>query len=151
MSRAEGFAMGTMKWSEDYVLNIPSLDNEHKLLVSLINDMALALLYHGDLRKKAVNDSLQRLSRYIRAHFESEERFLMFNNYPDFNAHKEQHELLLDELGAFERKFKAGDQPFNSRMLLFLKDWLVRHIILHDCKFAVYYNDKELIPIAVEG
>ncbi len=139
-----------MHWSEDYVLNIPSIDNEHKLLVSLINDMALALLYKGELQKRAVHESLERLSRYIRAHFESEEKFLMFNNYPDFDAHKEQHELLLEELEVFERRFKAGEQPFNSRMLLFLKDWLVRHIILHDCKFAYYYSDKEQVPMTAE-
>jgi len=140
-----------MCWSKDYVLNIPAIDNEHKLLVSLVNDMGLALLYHGELQKRAVRESLQRLSRYTRTHFESEERFLMFNNYPEFDAHKEQHEQLLAQLDAFERKFRAGEKPFNTRMLLFLKDWLARHIILHDCKFAHYYSDKELSPLAVKG
>jgi hemerythrin len=69
----------------------------------------------------------------------------MFNNYPEFDAHKEQHQDLLFQLDDFERKFKAGEKPFNGRMLLFLKDWLVRHIILHDCKFAHYLRERDAL------
>ena len=140
--------MSTLQWSEDYVLNIPAIDNEHKLLVSLVNDMALAMMYQGELQKRAIGDSLQRLSRYIRAHFESEERFLLANNYPEYDIHKEQHEKLLEELERFECKYQAGEKAFNSKMLLFLKDWLVRHIILHDCKFAYYFHNREPAPSA---
>ena len=78
-------------------------------------------------------------------HFDSEERFLLFNNYPEFDAHKLEHAELLGRLRRFESRFKAENRAFKEKMLLFLQDWLVRHIILHDCKFGHYYRGKELI------
>ena len=136
--------MSTLSWSNDYTVNIPSIDNEHKLLVSTINDIVQGMQFQSSIQAQVIADSLQRLSNYIRVHFESEERFLLFNNYPEFSQHQEEHIRLLARLGNFEKRFKSENRTFNEHMLLHLKDWLVRHIILHDCKFGSYYQGKEL-------
>jgi hemerythrin len=132
-------------WSSDYNVNIPAIDNEHKLLVSIVNDIAQGMNYQGALQTKVITESLHRLLNYVRVHFDSEERFLLFNNYPEFDGHKTQHAELLEKLERFEKSFKTENKPFDEKMLLYLKDWLVRHIILHDSKFGHYYRDKELI------
>ncbi|MBK5276100.1 MAG: hemerythrin family protein [Desulfuromonadales bacterium] len=137
--------MSKLIWLHDYSVQIPAIDNEHKLLVELINEFSSSLDTHGAFQAKIVTESLKKLSCCIKQHFESEERFLMFNNYPDFDAHKQEHDLLLDQIKRFEQRFKTEKKAFNEKMLLFLKDWLVRHIILHDIKFGVYFRDKELI------
>jgi hemerythrin len=132
-------------WSSDYNVNIPAIDNEHKLLVSIVNEIAQGMHYQGALQARVITESLHRLLNYVRVHFDSEERFLLFNNYPEFDEHKMQHAELLEKLERFEKSFKTENKPFNEKMLLYLKDWLVRHIILHDSKFGHYYRDKELI------
>jgi hemerythrin len=30
-------------------------------------------------------------------------------------------------------------------MLIFLKDWFARHIILHDSRIGIYYRDRDII------
>ncbi len=142
---SEGGSVSTLKWSSDYIVNIPAIDNEHKLLVSIVNDIAHGMQFQGALQTQVITESLQRLSNYIRMHFDSEERFLLFNNYPEFDSHKLEHSELLGRLSRFESRFKVENRAFNEKMLLFLQDWLVRHIILHDCKFGHYYRGKELI------
>lgn len=137
--------MSILIWSSDYNVNIPAIDNEHKLLVSIVNDIVQGMNYQGALQTRVITESLHRLLNYVRVHFDSEERFLLFNNYPDFDEHKIQHAELLEKLERFEKNFKAENMAFNEKMLLNLKDWLVRHIILHDSKFGHYYRDKELI------
>jgi len=141
----EALNVSKLLWSNDYSVNIISIDNEHKLLVELINEFDSALDIHGAFQTKIVIVTLNKLALYIRRHFESEERFLQLNSYPDYNEHKQDHDLLLDRLSQFERNFLTAKQSFNEEMLLFLKDWLVRHIILHDHKFGEYYRDKDLI------
>jgi hemerythrin len=132
-------------WSHDYSVQIPAIDNEHKLLVEIINELSDALDIHERVQIRIVVMTLDKLSRCIRRHFESEERFLMFNNYPEFDTHQLEHTKLMAQLELFERGFQAEKRAFNVKMLIFLKDWLVRHIITHDCKFGFYFRDKELI------
>ena len=136
--------MSDLEWSEDYIINIPAIDNEHKLLVSIINDISRSLLCHGSVQTKIVAESLQLLSKSIRSHFESEERFLLLNSYPELESHMKEHSGLLAILDNFEQEFKARQPTLNDEMLLFLKDWLVRHIILHDSKIGHYYSENEL-------
>ncbi|MBL0225984.1 MAG: hemerythrin family protein [Geobacteraceae bacterium] len=133
--------MSTFEWSDHYNVNIPAIDNEHKLLVSLINDIDNVQDCQNSLQSQIIKETLHRLSKYIRSHFESEERFLLFNNYPEFTEHKDKHTELLAHLERFEQRFKAENIVFSDKMLLFLKDWLVRHIILHDCKFGHYFSE----------
>jgi len=133
--------VSSLHWSGDYSLNIPAIDNEHKLLISIVNDIEHGLHHHSHLRTQVISESMQRLSNYIRTHFESEERFMRALNYPEFEEHKAQHAELLEKLDRFEARLKSGGQAFNEEMLLFLKDWLLRHIILHDIKIGHFYHE----------
>ena len=112
--------MSKLLWSHDYSVQIPAIDNEHKLLVEIVNEFNDALEAHEVIRTRIVVKVLDKLARCIRQHFESEERFLMFNNYPDFDTHKLEHTKLLVQLEQFERGFQAEKKAFNVKMLLFL-------------------------------
>ena len=137
--------MSCLLWNDDdYSVQIPAIDNEHKLLVALINEFSIALQIDESLHSQIITEKLDKLSHCFRNHFASEERFLLFNNYPEFDAHILEHTLLLDRLNKFESRFKTEKKAFNEKMLLFLMDWLVRHIILHDRKFGHYFQNKGL-------
>jgi hemerythrin len=139
-----GELMSELEWTSDYLLNIPAIDNEHKLLVSIINDISRSMLCHDSVQTKIIAESLQMLSTCIRSHFVSEERFLLLNSYPELESHMAEHSGLLAILDRFELDFKSRKQALNEELLLFLKDWLVRHIILHDSKIGHYYSEHEL-------
>lgn len=138
--------MNSLIWSnEDYSVNIPAIDNEHKLLIALLNEIASAMNTQGSFHIQIIIEKLTTLSKHIKMHFESEERFMILNNYPEYNEHKAEHTLLLEQLNKFEVRFKSENKAFNEKMLLFLKDWLVRHIILYDKKIGNYFRDKEIL------
>jgi hemerythrin-like metal-binding protein len=138
--------MSKLIWNnEDYSVNITSIDNEHKLLVALLNEIVSAMATQGSVNTQLIIEKLTYLSGYIKIHFESEERFLILNKYPDFDEHKAEHTKLLEQITKFETRFKYENQAFNEKMLLFLKDWLVRHMILYDKKFSNYFRGKEVI------
>ena len=137
--------MSKLLWSDDYSVHIASIDNAHKILVALVNEFSIALDIQGTVQRQLVIDALKILSLYIQQHFASEERFLLLNNYPGLEAHKKEHSLLLQQLDQFKQRFQANKHAFNEKMLFFLKDWLVRHIILDDCKFGHFFLGKELV------
>lgn len=137
--------MSELTWSDDYSVHIRPIDNEHKVLVALVNDFASALRVQGPVQHQIVMSALKTLSRHIRQHFESEERFLLANSYPGTSDHQREHFLLLEQLDGFEACFQAEKPEFNEKIMLFLKDWLVRHIILHDSRFGEYFRGKNVI------
>jgi hemerythrin len=133
-------------WNNDsYSVLIPAIDNEHKLLVALINEFETVLQINETLHSHFINEKLDKLYQCINSHFSSEERFLLFNNYPDFDSHVKEHSLLVDRLSSFKLRFNAENMAFNENMLLFIKDWLVRHILLYDRRYGEYFQGKELI------
>lgn len=136
--------MNVLIWSEDYSVGIPAIDNEHKFLASLLNDMNRALDTDKSVQIQMVNDALNNLSNCIHRHFESEENFLLLNHYPKYEKHKAEHIDLFAQLDLFKKSFKDNKHSFSEGNLLFLQDWLVRHIILHDCEFGLYFRGKKL-------
>jgi len=135
--------MSELEWSNDYLINIPVIDNEHKLLVSIINNVSRSMLCHGSVQTDIVAGSLELLSKCIRSHFESEELFLLINNYPELESHMKEHSGLLAILDTLEEDFKAKKTTLDDEKLLLLKDWLVRHIILYDSKIGHYFRENE--------
>lgn len=121
------------------------MDNEHKLLISMIHDLEKAMDTQPVIRCQLVSEIMKSLSITIRRHFESEERILMFNNYPDFDSHLQEHQLLLQQLDRFEEDISVEHYALNEETLFFLKDWLARHIILHDVKYGIFFRDTQLI------
>jgi hemerythrin len=136
--------MGLLTWNDDYSVHISEVDNEHRLLIELVKDLDSALETQEMVRSQLVSSALVKFTHAITAHFESEERFLLINKYPDFKSHQKEHHDLLQTLEQFVGQVCSKQAVFSEENLLFLKDWLVRHIILHDSKFGSFYRDKEL-------
>jgi hemerythrin len=137
--------MDTIAWTEDYSVNIPAIDNEHRLLLGLLNDVERLVSQDKAIQVPLAVAALERLARAVQRHFESEERFLLFNNYPEFDVHHAEHVQLMERMERFRQRFGVEGKPFNERMLLFLRDWFARHIILYDSRIGTYYRGKEII------
>jgi hemerythrin-like metal-binding protein len=137
--------MSCLLWNnDDYSVHILSIDNEHKILLALLNEIESAMDLNSYVQSKFMLDKLATFSNSIRNHIASEERFLLSNKYPELATHQLKHAEILERLNKFESWFKQSNIPFNEKMILFLKDLLVRHFILHDRKYGTYYLDKEL-------
>ena len=134
-----------LTWCEDYTIHIPSIDNEHKVLLSMLNDIEQLFPLEAPIQIPLAIAALDRFAAAVQRHFESEERFLLFNNYPDLAAHQAEHLQLLERMERFRKRFSEERKPFNERMLLFLRDWFARHLILYDSRIGTYYRGKETI------
>ncbi len=134
-----------LAWCDDYIINIPHIDNEHKILLGTLNDLERLIGLEPGLQFPLMVTALEHLAQAVQRHFESEERFLLYNNYPDFEPHHAEHEQLLERMAKFRKRFDEEHKPFNERMLLFLRDWFVRHIILCDSRIGTFYRGKEIV------
>ena len=126
--------MALIEWKESYSVNVTEIDNEHKKLIELINNLHEAMM--SGKSKEVMGKILDELIQYTLYHFATEEKFFDKYNYPESEIHKKQHADLVEQVAALQKKFKGGERVLTIDVLNFLKDWLNDHIIGSDIKYA---------------
>jgi hemerythrin len=122
------------EWKDAYSVHINSVDSQHKNLFRLADELYDAML--AGKGKAAVGAVLQRLLDYTRVHFAHEERLMQECGYPDYAAHKAEHDALTREVQRLQAEYTAGRITMTVQVMQFLKNWLEKHIANSDLKYA---------------
>ncbi|HJP19420.1 MAG TPA: bacteriohemerythrin [Nitrospinota bacterium] len=132
--------MPLFNWSEKFMLGIPEIDEQHKQIVDLINNL-------NNLKNKTVETEylgkiIEALISYTRTHLAYEERLLRQHNYPEFAPHKSEHDKLVKEATDLQTKFFTGVTDLSTDIAILLNDWLAEHILVVDKKYVPYLKNK---------
>lgn len=136
--------MNLIDWSDDLSVHINEIDDQHKELLKMINRLHQAAVSE-DWSKKIVTltDVLLSLISYLEYHFSTEEKYMIDHQYPEYDAHRDEHSKFVKEVTVFTDAFKDGTQGLTEEILTFLKDWYVRHVTHTDMKFGNYLKLKK--------
>ncbi len=133
-------------WTESFRVGVPLLDEQHRRLFALANDLSDAVKATGSI---AGHDDLkQALLRLMRVHFAAEEQMLEQTRYPRRDNQKAAHAELLVLL---ERVFALGERRSRPRATTvdgYLKDWLIRHTLLEDLLYRPWLAKRQGKPAA---
>jgi len=130
-------------WSDTYATGIEMIDNQHKELVKLTNNLYRACLNGNESADTAFKEAITSMVEYVRIHFATEEKLLELINYPDCLIHKKQHEVMrLNILEAVE-DYGKGVKFVPNNFARTLKEWIFSHIAVHDKAFAIYIHDQK--------
>ena len=95
--------MNLLDWSDDLSVHIDEIDNQHKELLKMINRLHQAA-ESGDWSSKIVTltDVLLSLIAYLEYHFSTEEKYMIDNEYPEYDAHRDEHSKFVKEVTSFK-------------------------------------------------
>jgi len=129
-----------LEWQDSYSVGISSIDQQHKKLVNLINQLQTAVDYSTgeEFEREALNE----LVAYTKTHFAHEEGLLEQNSYPEFEAHKAEHKKMIQKVESVITEYKQDPDRSMTNALDFLKDWLINHINGTDKKYSDFLQDK---------
>lgn len=132
--------MAVLSWKPEFATNIRQVDADHQKLVDLINSLhdAMAAGKANDVLGKTLGE----LIAYTRKHFAAEESLMKLHGYPDYAAHKKEHEDLTKTVVELQQRFNEGKGGLTISTFTFLKDWLTKHIKGTDMKYAPYLRAK---------
>ncbi|RDH87178.1 MAG: hypothetical protein DIZ77_18720 [endosymbiont of Seepiophila jonesi] len=136
-----------IEWSESMSVGNPSIDQDHKIIVKLINQLHHHVGAVED--RKALGSALNTLIDYTLYHFSREERVMLACRYPSFENHKRQHDKLIEQVVNIARRFSEKKENIvKDELLGFLKNWLINHILKQDMKFCPYAeNNPEVLGV----
>ena len=126
-------------WQPAMSMGIEALDEEHRLLIGMINSLHEQWA-SGDAREKA-RETLMEMRRYAFNHFQHEEGMMLADGYPRLEEHQAQHEGFRVRLRHFEELAHQGKES-PSDVLTFLSDWLTNHILASDRDYARFVRSK---------
>ncbi len=132
--------MALIEWDASYSVNIELIDEQHKMLVKMINDLYDAM--NSQKEKEILEKLINRISVYAAMHFAREENFLDMFGYPDADSHKDVHNDFEDRVTRFEDDFAKGRQNLSMDIMKFLSDWLIDHIKGVDQKYSSFLNER---------
>ncbi|TAN42904.1 MAG: bacteriohemerythrin [Nitrospirae bacterium] len=127
-----------IQWNNNFSVNVGSIDDQHKQLVIMINEMHEAL--KTGKSRGILGDILNRLAGYATMHFKHEEDLFQKYDYPAKSAHKKIHDDLVSKVVALKQKFDTGEAAITTDVMSFLKDWLINHILREDKKYGPFLN-----------
>lgn len=124
--------MNVIEWTSDFALGIDEIDEQHRVLVSMIN--ALDARTHGDPGPERTRRLLAQLSDYVRDHFGLEERLMGGGGCsPDLIArHFAEHAHFRSVLRELTIDFEKGRRDVTRPLIAYLVDWFLHHIVVVD-------------------
>ena len=123
-----------LPWKETYSVRVKTIDDHHKVLVKLINDLNNAMLYEKG--RSSISSIIKGLVDYTIFHFDYEEKMLEKNGYGDLVNHKKIHVQFVNKMKEIQREFDSGEKELSKDVMDFLKVWLVEHIMGTDQKYS---------------
>ena len=116
-----------VKWSDDLSYGVQEMDNDHKVMIELVNRMHAIASEDDD--EFDVRILLAKLAEYAILHFRREEIVMKTCQYPDFDEHIAfHHDLEKQVFELLKQKDKTFTKKETDDLLKFLGNWLYDHI-----------------------
>jgi hemerythrin-like metal-binding protein len=126
--------MEYFEWNDSLSVNDPMIDNDHQVLIGMVNELHDAANLGKDYITLA--NILERLAVYTQEHFRREEDLMQAIAYPKYKAHKEQHRKLLERVTDLQQELNRAREIVALETAELLRFWLTSHILLKDKHLA---------------
>ena len=126
---------GWVSWDESLAIGIDVIDEHHRHLFDLVND--LYDVVSGNRGAREVARLLKALDLYARVHFSAEERMMEHYGYAGLGRQQHQHHRFQEKLRAFFDELHANPLTAQYDVLEFARNWLVIHILEEDSQLKV--------------
>jgi hemerythrin-like metal-binding protein len=124
------------EWKSEYDTGIAEIDNQHMVLVSLINE--LHELVNDNFDRSLAEQIFAKLRNYAVFHFATEEGLMTQYHYTasDLDAHLSQHRQFEGEFESLQADFANISLDECNIVLSYLTNWLTNHICKVDRRLA---------------
>ena len=130
--------MALFDWTPEYSVSVLRFDSEHKKLFALVNELHEAM--SAGRGRAMVAHVLKELTDYTHRHFAAEEEAMRRAGYPDLEAHIAEHRALTEQVAKYYDEWAADTSTSPVDLLFFLREWLQKHIMQTDRKYAKPLN-----------
>jgi hemerythrin len=139
--------MASIKWTRKMSVGVPELDQDHKGLLAVINELET----HGTdvADEEAVKRSLNWLLRYAQTHFAREQAVMRSCKYPLLSDHIDEHRDFIDRMqetiASYDESQAQAPAESRDELIAYLENWWRHHILAEDMKYRRFAEKNQLL------
>jgi hemerythrin-like metal-binding protein len=130
-----------MVWDEAYSVGVAAMDDQHKKLFGMINQLADCHAARNCESSGVFHEVLSNMFDYTQLHFKDEEVYLQRIGYPKLARHEGEHATFVEKVTGFSIAAEAGVQD-EAAVHRYLKVWLQSHILESDMQYRDFVKSK---------
>ncbi|MBN1756776.1 MAG: hemerythrin family protein [Chitinispirillaceae bacterium] len=132
--------MALIEWDNNLSVGIPSLDDQHKQLIALLNQLNDAM--KAGKARDIIATVLKEVIDYTSYHFSTEEEYMDKVNFSGTFTHKIEHKKLVEKALSLHRDVEAGKLMVTIEVMNFLQEWVTNHILGTDKKYTAAFSEQ---------
>ena len=132
--------MSFVEWESNLDLGIKKIDEHHQHLVDILNNTYNAIIL--DSQQAELEAIIGKLADYTTYHFTAEERLMTYHSFSGINKHLLEHEEFSRNVLDFQDMCSRGESIIAMDVLVFLRGWLINHILEVDREYATFLIKK---------
>ena len=130
-------------WKPEYSVSVKSIDADHQKLFDLLNQLFEAM--SKGQSKNVLTEIIGELERYTIYHFHREETYFRITNYPQKDAHIEQHQYYVKKIAEMRKQYEKDSSAVSAELLGFLSNWLKEHILVTDKAYQEHFKKHSVV------
>jgi len=135
------FIVELLRLEDNLKLNVPEIDSQHETLIRLVNRLHESML-QGTSRE-VLDGLMSQLIEHTRTHFSYEEQLMSQYSYPEYEAHKSEHNRLMQHLVDLAESYHSGELLLSFAVVLELNGWATVHIEKFDMPLGTFLKSRE--------
>lgn len=131
--------MKDLIWDNTLSVDVNEIDDDHRKLVELFNMLNQSVMEGAKAAYiEAVLDELISLTVW---HFRHEERLMLKYGYEGIDAHKAEHQQLIESARDLQNKLLQQGRVIREKEIEFLEHWLTGHILGADMELGAFLGE----------
>jgi hemerythrin len=130
-------------WHEEFAVNVACIDQQHREIFAMARQL-YAALFHATSPAAALRIFPQVIA-LTEAHFQTEEELMRQSGYSGYAGHRKKHVLIIKALNDFFAGYKACRATPKKEVGIFLKDWVMTHILTEDRQLGASLNRQGIL------
>ena len=127
-----------VKWSPTFSVGVKLVDDQHKGLLNLVNDMFNHVSGNDAQEREYFSKVIQQAVDYVKVHFQTEEKIMIHTSFPGYTEHKNAHDSFVLTVVEQIKNYQTGKRLTLSDFTKFLKEWVLTHIAIMDKQYFRY-------------
>lgn len=129
--------METFEWDSNFITGLPDVDDQHRTLVNLFNELSRSLFHGSNTTTEEMEAIFHRLTDYATHHFTEEEALMAACGLDErhLSVHRRLHRQFVDQVQGMWALRHSLRQP-SETIMGFLTSWLGLHILGMDQSMA---------------
>jgi hemerythrin len=137
--------MSFISWKEEYELGISEIDEQHKKMLGIINELHDLMGQEEKADQSQIDKIIKEMADYAMYHFKTEEKYFNLFSYEDTETHMTIHSQYAQKVSEWQSRYDAEkDQAIFFEIFNYLQDWWIWHICHTDRDYVSFFKANGL-------